>query len=369
MVGETRGFFPSLREDLAELGFGGERGRLCLIATLSVVISTVIALELQLDNAWWAGISGFMVSQATSAASFRKGIQRIAGTAIGAAIAFFVMRWIAYDHLFCYAFLLVFTTVGVLGFELEDNGYAWLLAAVTADMIVLMSLQQPLLTLHVAVYRFAEISIGTIVAMLVAYALADDAPPAPAAPPAGFRSLFEAGAPALLHAVRTGISVMLIPLIWSWLDLPAVGAQMGVTAIVVGAVPVLGTKPSGLLSVVVTRALHRLIGCALSGAAALLCLMIPLTSFLPWILTLAAGAWIATHIQASPRGIGYAGTQMSLAFIMTLVQGSGPPASIWPGLDRFAGILLGLTILLFVSLILWPGEPEADLSAATPEEP
>jgi len=352
-----QGLFAALLDEVRELSLSGPRAKTCLITTLSVVISVVVALQLHLDNAWWAGISGFMVSQATSVASFRKGLQRIWGTAIGAAVAFIAMRWIAYNHVACYLFLLIFTMVGVLGYEVKRNGYAWLLAAVTANMIVLMSLEQPLETLHAAVYRAAEVVIGTIVAMLLAFVLADEPREEGVQPdPPGF---LRADLPALLHAARSGVSVALIPLVWSWLELPISGAQMGITAIVVSAVPALGTPPSILLSTVVTRALHRMIGCLIGGAAALFCLMIPLTSFAPWLLALAGGVWIATHIQSSARGISYVGTQISLVFIMTLVQGFGPPLSIWPGVDRFAGIMIGLVILLLVSLVLWPSEERA----------
>lgn len=46
------------------------------------------------------------------------------------------------------------------------------------------------------------------------------------------------------------------------------------------------------------------------------------------------------------------GTQATVVFIMTLVQGFGPPESIWPGLDRLSGIMFGLLLLLVVSLLL-----------------
>jgi hypothetical protein len=69
---------------------------------------------------------------------------------------------------------------------------------------------------------------------------------------------------------------------------------------------------------------------------------------------LTAGIWIAAHVQASQRGIGYVGTQGAVVFISTLVQGWGPPASIFPGLDRFAGISGGLLILLAVSWLTAP---------------
>jgi hypothetical protein len=59
-------------------------------------------------------------------------------------------------------------------------------------------------------------------------------------------------------------------------------------------------------------------------------------------------------VQGSRRGVGYVGTQGAMVFISTLVQGSGPPTSILPGIDRFAGIGGGLLILLMVSLLTAP---------------
>jgi hypothetical protein len=52
---------------------------------------------------------------------------------------------------------------------------------------------------------------------------------------------------------------------------------------------------------------------------------------------LSAGIWITAHVQASERGVGYVGTQGAVVFISTLVQGAGPPTSIPPGIERFAG--------------------------------
>jgi hypothetical protein len=36
--------------------------------------------------------------------------------------------------------------------------------------------------------------------------------------------------------------------------------------------------------------------------------------------------------------------------MLTLVQGDGPPTSIMPALDRFAGITIGMTALFVVCL-------------------
>jgi hypothetical protein len=143
---------------------------------------------------------------------------------------------------------------------------------------------------------------------------------------------------------------MLLPTICSQLELPNV-VQMAVSVAAVMAVPARsdGTLTDGRM--VVAHALHRLIGCFLGGVAGFLLLALPLTQFLPWLIALAAGVWTGTHIQASTRGVGYIGSQATVVYIVTLVQGWGPPSSILPGIDRFVGILCGVIILLLVSLL------------------
>jgi uncharacterized membrane protein YccC len=101
----------------------------------------------------------------------------------------------------------------------------------------------------------------------------------------------------------------------------------------------------------VTRATHRIFGCLIGGIAGLAVLSLSLESFAPWLLTLCAGVWIGAHVQSSARGIGYVGTQGTVVFMMTLVQGSGPPTDILAGVERFAGITGGLLIVLAVSVL------------------
>ena len=69
---------------------------------------------------------------------------------------------------------------------------------------------------------------------------------------------------------------------------------------------------------------------------------------------LTGAIWIGCYVQTSERGVSYIGTQAALVLIMTLVQGWGPPDTIWPGVDRFAGTMGGLAMLLLVSLLIWP---------------
>ena len=356
---EKQHWSHALAQELSEIRFSGPRARNALIAAIASTVATVVALALHLDSPWWATISGFVVCQSTRAGSLRKGLLRIGGTIAGAALAFFAMRWIGYNHLAAYVFLFGVTTIGLIGFQVSDSGYAWLLSAVTACMVVLMSLQDPPQAFHVAVYRAAEIVIGTLTAFLVTQALSpsEEAPPAAAAP--GWSDLFGAQWPATLHALRGGVTVMLIPMIWYYFDFPPIAAQLGVSSVMVTGTPALGLSAQALKEKLIERAEHRFLGCLAGGVAALLVLAWPVTEFLPWLLILGAAVWLAAYVQASQRGVGYIGMQFGFVFVLTLVQGFGPPTSIWIGVDRLAGIIGAVLLLFLVSFVLWETEPPA----------
>jgi uncharacterized membrane protein YccC len=144
--------------------------------------------------------------------------------------------------------------------------------------------------------------------------------------------------------------------------------RSAVTAAAVMAVPALSHDDAANRQLITERALHRLLGCLLGGVVGLACLILSIESFPPWLLMLTTGIWIAAHVQGGQRGIGYAGTQGAVVFISTLIQGWGPPASIFPGIDRFAGITGGLLVLLAVSWLTAPSTISAPgLTAAEPE--
>ncbi len=345
-----------LRDELREMHLLSGRAAQCAIAALAVALSTTVALAINIDDPWWAAISGFMSTQATAPASLRRGLLRIAGTAGGATLAVMLSPWLINDIVAMSLALMVISTMGVLGLLVSPHGYAWLLGAITVDMILLSALTDPTSTLNFACDRVAEVTIGTAAAMLMTWLLAPttDAP-VPAMP--GWSDLFGAQWPALQHALRAGLCVMLVPPVWSLLDLPSL-AQMAVTVAAVTAVPAVTGNAQEDERVMVQRSLHRLLGCAFGGAAGLLCLAFSVENFLPWLAMLTAGSWIAAHVQGSQRSIGYVGTQAAMVFIMTLVQGDGPPSSIMPGLDRLAGIAGGLMILLVVTLLTAPAAEE-----------
>ena len=359
LLGDVALAGTSLWKELTEIDVAGPRAQQASMAALAVAISVTVASTKHLPDPWWAAISGFISTQATRPASMTKGVLRVIGTVSGAALALFLVGWLAYDQVACCVALFIVCTIGIVALNVSPHGYAWLFFSVTFSLVLLMSLVDPLNAFGFAVYRTIEVVIGTIVAIIVATALAPEGPADGAATPPGWTDLLGARWPAVLRAVRGGIAVAVIPVLWSYFYLPGLSATATTVASVL-AVPVLADHPLDSNRKMVEKATHRLFGCLVGGVAALLLLAIPLADFLPWLVSLAAGTWLFARIQSSSHGIGYVGTQAAVVFILMLVQGDGPPASIMPALDRFAGITIGMTTLFVVCLLL---EPAADAEA------
>jgi uncharacterized membrane protein YccC len=341
--------------ELAGVSLAGPRARMATMLALSTTISTVAALALHLDYVWWAAISGYMCLQATTPRSLQRAVLRMGGTIAGAILGFVATPWLAYDHVAGSLFIFAVATLGVLGYMVSTHAFAWLFAAITADLILLGSLQDPTQAYHMAFYRTAEVAVGSAVALATAYALAPES--GPAAPVgAGWSQIWGRDWPKLLHAVRCGLTVMLLPWAWGWLYLPSL-PQMSVTVAIIMAAPAFTDDPLESGRRVLMQALQRLLGCFLGGLAGLALLATSVAEFPPWLAMLAVSVWICGYVQTSKQGVGYVGTQAALGLIMTLVQGWTPPTSILPGLDRLGGMMAGLAILLFVSFLLWPALP------------
>ena len=353
-------------QELGELGEDPVRTRQSVVAACSVMLATVLALALEVESPWWAAISAFMSLMSTGAASVHKGMLRLIGTAAGAVLGFIMARWLPYDHFALCLFLAATTMLGVIAMQVSPHGLAWLFLTITSSMVLLMSLNDPTQALNVAFYRMFEVAIGVTSAIIVVNMLQDwhADPPAPAP---GWRHLLGAQWPAVLHGIRSAISVVAVLLLWRWIDLPDV-SQMAITVAVVMSAPVIAGVGVGTRHAVAERSLHRFIGCLLGGLMALACLALQVTSF-PWWLAMVGGSvWIGMHVQTGRHGVSYVGTQAAFVFVITMIQGAAPPTSIMPGIDRFAGITGGLGILLIVSLLLWPSDEELVKEQASDRE-
>lgn len=162
--------------------------------------------------------------------------------------------------------------------------------------------------------------------------------------------------PLLAHSTRTALAVGLLPLVWRWFSIEDF-AQTAVTSYLVMIVPTAVVRERRHLTLY-ERMAHRTLGCLLGGSTAIICLSLFSNAELPAALALCAAIWIGHHIQIGNEGIGYLGTQFTLGFLITFIQGPGPVASILPGLERLLGILIGSAMLCLL-ILAWP-LPESD---------
>lgn len=361
-----RAIVGALGTELRSLEPSGVRGIKALGAALSVALAVLAALIVHSDEPWWAAISAWMMSGSSLADALPKGLMRIAGSAVGATVAVMILGLFAYDPLpFCLC-LFIMAWAGLFGFAKSRHGYAWMIGAITGNLVMLMALDQPQTAFTIAVNRVADVTIGTAATLLVTFLL-------PALPAAAGNTAVSASSAlpllfwsrrhareferwlrdnwlVILHACRGGLTVMVLPLLLNWLA-PLGSSTLAVTAVAVMAVPTTAVlEPDG--RTVVQRAVHRLVGCALGALLGLLCLHWVGQNFLLWLLLLMAGVWLDSQIQSGTTGISYVGTQAALAFLLSMIQGQGPPISPTPGIDRFAGIMAGLSVLLIITMVM-----------------
>jgi uncharacterized membrane protein YccC len=358
LSGMTFDAVEGLCRDLLELGEDSVRTKQGIVAACSVMLATSLALLLEVESPWWAAISGFMSLMSTGSGSLRRGVLRLVGTVAGAFVGFTMARWLPYEHFLLLLFIGGMTMLGVIAMQVSPHGLAWLFLSITSTMVLLSNLDNPMKAVDTAYFRTFEVAIGVASAVIVANLMQDwHAEPPPTAP--GWRHLLDAQWPAVLHGLRSALAVDVVLVAWVLLDLPEVDT-MALTITMVMAAPVAASGGLGTRHAVAQRALHRFLGCLFGGVVALLVLALSVTSFPWWLAIVGAGVWVGTYVQMGQHGVSYLGTQAAFVFIVTLIQGARPPASIMPGIDRFVGITGGLGILLIVSMLLWPTDREIE---------
>jgi uncharacterized membrane protein YccC len=164
------------------------------------------------------------------------------------------------------------------------------------------------------------------------------------------RRWLSANRPMLVHACRGGLTVMLMPALANWLA-PVSPVTMGLTAVMVMSIPPTAVLEPGSPAII-QRAAHRLIGCLLGALAGLACLAFVGSDFLLWIVLIPPGIWLCSQIQTGTAGSSYIGTQGMFAYLMSMVQGQGPPDTISPGFQRLVGVMGGLSVLLVVTMVI-----------------
>jgi uncharacterized membrane protein YccC len=330
-------------QGLRFLAFRGPQARLALAGALGVGGAVLLAFTLNLDNPWWAGISVVSILQAEHSATARRAVDRIFGTAVGAATGFLFATLIAWHLPFMLACAAV-ASFTIYAQERTTRSYAVLLGGVTALLVLFGSFESPDQALSLAVYRGLEVIVGIVVGTLVTYVLL---PPGgaggaePAKPGVWTRPI---DVELILIAATGGIAVAAIPVLWTALELPGLG-QTPITVFVV--MTALRSDPT-------LKALARLIGCCLGGLYGIVVIGIVGDAFLPWLACLVFGLYLACFLQHGHGDASYAGQQAAIALILSIVVGPAASANMEPALNRFAGIVGGIVVVALITALLDP---------------
>jgi uncharacterized membrane protein YccC len=362
---------PPLTDRILEafdsLTLHGPRARLALASALSVGTALTLALWLHLAAPYWAAVTGYVCMQANQPASVRRALHRVLGTVCGAIGGLALFSLVAYDHAGTLLVLFLAGAIGILGSLLSRYSYAWLLGGLTVIIVILGALNDPTKAPELAFDRSAEIILGSLSALAVSLLLLPNAPSLASHAP-GWRSLLSDQWHVLNHAIRTGLCIAAVPVLWSIFTLPNL-SQMAISVGAVMAVPQLTGDPERDSRAIVERSAQRIGGCLLGGIAGLLVAHISGSwPYVIWLLTIICLVGIAAEIQSSPQALSVAGPQAAVALILTTVHDWGPAHSLAPGIERIAGMTGALTLLFSVNLLFGqPAAPVRELHGAAAE--
>ena len=133
-----------------------------LRTAVAAVASTLVARTIKLPEYYWAPITTFVVMQSTLGAALEVSGQRIAGTALGAALgAVLAPRFGPSVVVFGIAVI----TLGLICAVLRVGNSAYRFSGITLAIMMLIPRDNP--AWLVAAHRFTEVSVGVAIGLVV----------------------------------------------------------------------------------------------------------------------------------------------------------------------------------------------------------
>ena len=130
--------------------------------TVAATVSLAIARAVRLPEPEWAAISTMVVTQSTLGAAMTISGQRFAGTALGAAVAALLARYVGSGML---AFAAGVLGLGLICAVLHLDRAAYRFAGITLAIVLLVSRAQFAWT--IAIHRFLEVSLGIAIGLIL----------------------------------------------------------------------------------------------------------------------------------------------------------------------------------------------------------
>jgi len=315
-----------------------------LAVALSVLAAVAVSGFAGFEDPWWAAISAWAVANADRTQVFAKAMMRAFGTVAGCALGFLLASSFGEQPLLM---LIAMFGIGAIGtrrrFGGTRYGYAWVLFAVTAVMMLFADLTAPDALYLFAINRAYEILTGVFCAMVAGAVLA----PAPGTPPPSATDVATHDFDLTRLSLIGGLLPVVVALVWRQLELPAAN-QIAISSLVV---------LDRDLAASHIRGGQRLAGCLVGGLAGLLIAGVGVDNIWLWAIALGGGLFVFSRAHLGGGPDAYFGTQAGVAFILALVTGLGPPTSVIPAFDRLVGITFGVAIAIGLAHLLAPPRP------------
>jgi uncharacterized membrane protein YccC len=318
---------------------GGERQ--ALVAAVGCWLAAVLAFWAGTSDPWWAAISAWVIANPNRDALVLKSGMRVAGTLIACVVGYQIALAIEGQPV-AQALVLAGVCMGGMVMRFRSRfDYAWLLGAITIGMAIVGSILSPATLHEFVVFRGLEICIGVFAGMASSLVLgvSQEEKPKGFAPgdPSEKLEAFHA-------ALVTGAALLTALTLWSWYDLPSL------LQIVVSILAVIDRD----IAVMRAKSFQRVLGCLVGGSAGLAITAMGVSSFFVWSVLFVGGMMALAHLYHGRSAYSYVGLQGGFAYILAMVTGLGPPDTIDPVVERIAGMLIGVVILLAVVAVLRP---------------
>lgn len=145
--------------------------RAALRTAIGALVAILIAFKFHLQSPYWSGMSVVIVANLYTGSIIDKALMRITGTVIGAVLGYYLAGLIANSFLLYLLCSFLIIAMSVYFYYYSKHGYAYLLGALCAFIIISQVAIDPQNAFLVAVWRPVEIAIGVIVFAFSVYAI------------------------------------------------------------------------------------------------------------------------------------------------------------------------------------------------------
>ncbi len=191
---------------------------------LKLSISLVLFYWLALANDWelpqYGALAIVLVGMGAADASLKKGLLRVAGTAVGVAIGLLMLGLFAQDRwgaMLFFAGYLVLVTYNMLG---SRYAYAWFVAGFVPAIVWADTYMNVQNSFYFGTYRYLETATGVVIYTIVAMVLWPRSTPTPAPPSADTPTRFTIDTRRLRQACLPGICFCVGFVFWVTCDPP-----------------------------------------------------------------------------------------------------------------------------------------------------